>query len=279
MSEAKIPVVTTAQVKELLLARGQQAARIRGGLIALLAERTQIENLAELPTGELVGETLAIESAENPLGSVIQMIIAPTPIEEPEAHKTARRIMGDNFLGMPEVAKVFGALRPEFQAALAVIPFDEATLRSCRETHVLVADIGLSIIDVRGRVKRGLFYSNEDAWYNAEQFAKLTEKVAWRLIRKTPVANSTSKNWDEQKALLGEHDEVPTARRVVYAIMLVFCTTGERLFERIYVRTNDVDSYGYRVVVGDFDEDGLRVYGWDDHDRNGDVGVSSSRKS
>ncbi len=277
MSEIQTPV-STSQVKELLLARGQQAARIRGGLIGLLAERTQIPNLAELPTGELVGEVLAIETPSNPLGRIIQMIIAPTPIEEPESHKAARRIMGDNFLGIPEVAKAFGLVSPEAQSALANIPFDEATLRSCRDTHVLVADIGLSLIDVRGRMKRGLFYSYEDSWYNAEEFAKRTEQVAWRLIRKTPVANSTSKNWTEQTALLGKDEEVPTARRVVYAIMLVFATTGERLFERMYVRTIDVVSGGYRVDVGHFDEGGLRVSNWDDDDRSDGLGVASSRK-
>jgi len=270
--------VSTAQVKEILLARGQQAARVRGGLIALLAERTEIPNLPELPTGELVDEMLVLETATEPLGDIVQGIIAPTPIEEPEAHKTARRIMGDNFLGMPEVAKVFGPVSQASQDVLAIIPFDEATLRGCSETHVLVADIGLSLIDVRGRMKRGLFYSYEDSWYNSEDFAKLTEKVAWRLIRKTPVANSTSKTWDEQKALLGEQDEVPTARRVVYAIMLVFATTGERLFERIYVRTNDVDSLGDRVDVGDFDGDGLGVNYWDDRGRDDLLGVSSYRK-
>jgi hypothetical protein len=161
---------------------------------------------------------------------------------------------------------------------LATIPFDEATLRSCRETHVLVADIGLSIIDVRGRMKRGLFCSNEDAWYNTQEFAKRTEGVAWRLIRKTPVQNSVNKNWDEQKALLGEYDTVPTARQVVYAIMLTFVTTGERLFERIYVRTIDVGSLGYRVGVGGFGSAGLGVDRWSGHDRYGHIGVASSRK-
>lgn len=271
--------VSKPQIKRILLARGQEASRFRGGLIALLAERTQIPNLAELSTGELVGELIALEEATEPLGRIIQSIIAPTPIEEPESHKAARRIMGDNFLGIPEVAKAFGPVSLEAQAMLVVIPFDKATLRSCCDTHVLVADIGLSLIDVRGRMKRGLFYSYEDSWYNAEEFAKRTEQATWRLIRKTPVTNSTSgKTWDEQKALLGEQDEIPTARRLVYAIMLVFATTDERLFKRIYVRTNDVDSLGNRVDVGHFDGCGLSVNNWHGHDRYNNVGVSSSQK-
>lgn len=271
--------VSKPQIRNLLLARGHQASRVRGGLITLLAQHTEIQNLAELPTGELVGHMIGIESAELPLGAIVQSIIAQAPIEEPEAHKAARLIMGSNFLGMTEVAKVFGALSVEAQAALAVIPFSEATLRARCDTHVLVADIGISIIDVRGRMKRGLFRSYEDAWYNAQKFAKRTDQVCWRLIRKTPVQNSTSKSWDNQLKLIGAEDEVPTARAMVYAIMLVFATTGERLFEGVYVRTSDVDSGGHRVGVGGFGERGLYVGSWGGGSPDDDVSVSSSRKA
>ena len=237
--------ISKGQIREMLRADGKQAARVRGGLIALLAEYTEIPNLPELQMGELVGEILAFEIYTDSLGGTIQDIIAPPPIREPESHRTARRIMDGNFFGMPEVSRVFGALRPEIQAALAVIPFDEAMLRRHSETHVLVADLGLSIIGVRMRMKRGLFDSNEIAWYNSEEFAKRTEQVAWRLIRKTRVPDlmnksqpryTQSESWDRQKRLLDDMGaEVPTARRLVYAIMLVFATTGERLFEQVYI--------------------------------------------
>lgn len=40
---------------------------------------------------------------------------------------------------------------------------------------------------------------------------------------------------------------------------------------------NVVDSNGDRVNVGNFDESGLNVNNWNDHDRNDNLGVSSSR--
>ena len=65
---------------------------------------------------------------------------------------------------------------------------------------------------------------------------------------------------------------------MVYTIIGHFLATGERLFEDIYVRCSDVDSVGYRVVVGGFGSNGLGVDGhWDDC-RGGGVGVASARK-
>jgi len=122
-----------------------------------------------------------------------------------------------------------------------------------------------------------LFY--DQPWYNKESFAKERGEVNWQLVRKTPVDNSTSKNWQEQQELLGEDDEVPTSQVVVYTIIGHFLAVGERLLEHIYVRTSSVGSDGSRVGVGDFDSGGLSVGGcWDDF-RSGGLGVSSARKS
>lgn len=102
--------------------------------------------------------------------------------------------------------------------------------------------------------------------------------MEWKLVRKTPVANSTSKTWSEQQALLMSNEETPTARVMVYMIIGHFLATGERLFEKVYVRCLDLDSDGYRVNVGSFDSNGLFVGNyWDDlrYDR---IGVSAARK-
>lgn len=203
--------------------------------------------------------------------------LQPT-IEESAEHQKARAIMGPNFLGIPEVTRAFGAITKEHAAAFLAIPYDEATLVACKDTHVLVSDIGISLLDVRQRVRRGLFYSYEDAWYNGEKFAGRTEGARWRLIRKTPVPDSTSKAYSKQLTLLAEVDEVPSARQVVYAIILTFVTTGERLFEHIYVRTSDVDSGGDHVRVGYFGEQGLDVGYWYDGPY-AHIGLASSRKS
>ncbi len=54
----------------------------------------------------------------------------------------AHKIMGRNFLGVEEVSKYFGAIYTHTQLEyLSDIPFPERTLRECKDTHILVADI------------------------------------------------------------------------------------------------------------------------------------------
>lgn len=192
--------------------------------------------------------------------------------------QTARDIMGSNMLGILEVERYFGELTDEQREALEIIPFSEETLKACAKTHILVADAGLSLLDVRKKARNGLFYRQD--WFDNEDFAKRTETARWRLIRKHPVEGSFSKNWSEQERLIDSQiDEIPSARQVVYTTILHFLATGERLFEKVYVRTSDVVSVGYHVCVGDFDEGGLVVGYWNDGDRDSLIGVASARKS
>ena len=195
--------------------------------------------------------------------------------------KLAREIMGKNFFGIEEAIKHFGVNATKQQlAALAEVPFSEEQLSSCKDTHVLVAVFPLSILDIRGIAKkqsdRTLFYSQD--WYDKQAFAKDKGEVGWQLVRKEPIANSTSKTWNDQQALLSKDEETPTARIVVYTMVGHFLATGERLFEKIYVRCVDLDSDGSHVRVGYFDVTGLNVHNcWDDHRRDG-LGLSAARK-
>lgn len=190
----------------------------------------------------------------------------------------AREIMGANFFGIQEAITHFGVNPSKRQLAyLAEVPFTEEVLRSVKDTHILVAVFPIPILEIRGKVDRQLFFSHEDAWYNKEAFAKERGQIEWRLVRKTPVPDSTSKTWGEQQALLGEADETPTAQVMAYTIIGHFLASGERLFENIYVRCSDVDSVGDRVYVGYFDAGGLDVSYWRDG-RSDDVGLGSARK-
>lgn len=77
--------------------------------------------------------------------------------------------------------------------------------------------------------------------------------------------------------MIPQGEENPWARDVVFATTALHLTTGEWLFERVYVRCKDVDSSGYRVYVGGFDQGGLCINDfWDDY-RGGDIGVCSVR--
>ncbi len=198
---------------------------------------------------------------------------------EPTTTQKIARVIGIPVFGVEEAVQHFSVKPTRAQlSALAEIPFTEAELRECKDTHILVAVFPMSIIEIRGKVpaNQRLFYDQD--WYNKESFAKDRGEAAWHLVRKTPVTNSTLKTWDEQQALLAKNEETPTARVMVYAIIGHFLATGERLFENIYVRCSDVDSLGRRVYVGYFDSNGLLVdYYWDDR-RVSYIGLSSARK-
>jgi hypothetical protein len=220
-----------------------------------------------------------IDSKGNDLAAKVVRLIQNGGFEPSTSHKQARAIMGKNFFGVEEAIKHFGVNPSKQQLAyLAEVPFTKEVLKSCKDTHVLVAVFPMSILDIRGKVERKLFYSHDDAWYNNQTFAKDKGEVGWQLVRKVPIADSTNKTWNEQQALLSQDEETPKAQVVVYTIIGHFLATGERLFESIYVRCSDLGSDGHRVAVGRFDAGGLYVGSWHDDDRVGSLGVSAGRK-
>jgi hypothetical protein len=195
----------------------------------------------------------------------------------------AREIMGRNFLGTKEVEEHFDELSPEQEEALSIIPFSKETLEECKDTHILVADIGLSIMDITKlkKCKRLIYEYNG---FETQSFTKDTNQPSWRLIRKTPVENSFKKTWKKQRSLLNHRtDEVPLARQVVYTTILHFLTTGERLFEKVYVRTNNIGPDRDHIGVGGGfigrNREGLSVGHWYDSSRDGELGIASARKS
>ena len=195
------------------------------------------------------------------------------------SQKLAREIMGKNFFGVEEAVQHLGVKPTKAQlSALVEVLYTEAELREVKSTHVLVAVFPLSILDIRGKLKRELFYRHEDAWYNNQEFAKDKGEVGWYPVRKTSVPNSTSKTWSEQQALLAQNEETPKAQEMVCTIIGHFLATGERLFENVWVRCSDLASDGDHVCVGDFVRGGLSVRNWWRDNRHGDLGLASSRK-
>jgi hypothetical protein len=189
-------------------------------------------------------------------------------IEETEAQKSARQIMGRNFLGIPESCEHF-SITPnrQFLEVLGEIPFSEDVLRVCYHSHVLVADFGLSILQVRKRVDRDLFYSHEDAQYNDKDFANYREQPCWRLIRKDMVPGYDDPCYRKlsykelRSCLLTDKEEVPKPRQMVYAIILNYLATGERMFKYAYAITSTTESCDDDSLnlVGHFDSEGLNI--------------------
>jgi hypothetical protein len=161
-------------------------------------------------------------------------------------------------------------------AQLAVVPFSQQTLLDLRHTHVLVACARVSLMGLRARVPDAFYYKK--AWYADEQFARRPMRARWRLIRREPVPQSTSKAWAAQKEVLGSKELIPGVSEIALAVILHFLRTGERLLPAVYVRTNELDSAGRRVGLGRFGPDGLRVRSWGDY-ADYYIGLAGARKS
>lgn len=198
-------------------------------------------------------------------------------VEASVSQARAHEIMGNNFFGIAEAVKYFGVNPSKRQLTmLAEVPFSEGELTSCNDTHVLVAVFPMSILDIRAHVGgKKLFYVQD--WYDKQAFATEKGEIGWYLVRKTPVDNSTSKTWNEQQALLVDEETPKAQGGGVYTIIGHFLATGERLFEKVYVRCSDLDSDGDRVYVGYFDGNGLDLYIWYDDYRYDNIGVSAVR--
>jgi hypothetical protein len=212
-------------------------------------------------------------------GGVGKMIEVIRGVSEPATtQERAREIMGKNFFGVEEAVKYFGVNPTRQQlAALSEVPFSEGLLQQSKDTHILAAVFPLSILEIRDRVEHKLFYNHEGAWYDEQPFAREREEARWLLVRKIP-ADKIPKSWQEQEALFGDDDEVPTAQAMVYMVIGHFLATGERLVERRYARTSSVDSRGNRVYLSGVGLDGLGISDYWDAVGYDNEDLSSPRK-
>jgi hypothetical protein len=161
--------------------------------------------------------------------------------------------VSDNFLGFAEVSDHLNSLT--YRHMEDKVPFTEEVLEACALGYILVADIGLSLLDMLGKAN----LSPQKRWYKNEEFAKRTDQPCWRLISLKPAKDSVDKTWSEQQSLIPDTHEVPSIRQVVYMTILQHMTIEKSeidfgldkwLFDRVDVRTCDVDSDGNHLDVG-----------------------------
>ena len=196
----------------------------------------------------------------------------------------AQSILGADFITPEEVTEA----RPSIVYTVGQITEltqrlpSESVLRWCNQNGYAVMPAppaAMSLIDVR-EIKPSHFISNTGGWYANRKFAR-KEKTSfgWILIKKTPVSNSTSRNWSEQKRLLSKIEKVPNAVEMSWFITTYFEVRGVRLFEDVQVRTSSLGPDGHHVVIGFFDDDdGLMIDHYDNRGRPEWVGLSACMK-
>ncbi len=172
----------------------------------------------------------------------------------------ARQIMGENFIDSRKIPVRFGVAFDENASSFYEVPYTEAVLKECKDTHILFAGYPLTIMDIRSKVSPDLFDPLERAWYKKLAFARNDKvKMRWYLIRKDIVPDSTGKTYVEQVHMLSKDEEVPRACEMVYMIVLTYLVTGTRLFPGYYARCRDVVKHGEHVTVGSYSDRGLCI--------------------
>jgi hypothetical protein len=215
---------------------------------AIVARRLQL--ILEGPSAAPTGSTPSEQAAA---------------IMEPVCHGPAAL---ENLLGI--------RLSASEAAQLATVPFSQEILLDLRRTHVLVACARVSLMGLRAKAPEVFYYKK--AWYADEEFARKPLRTRWRLIRRQPIPDSTSKAWAAQRAILPPEELIPGVSEVALAVVLHFLATDERLLPAVYVRTCELDSAGRRVGLGRFGRDGLRIRSWGDHP-DYYIGLAGARKS
>ena len=214
-----------------------------------------------------------VRAVEEKVGASVPSVIEMTP-----SQLAAQKIMRKNVFGIAEAMKHYKVKPTKKELKeLETVRFSEEKMRACAKTHLLVADFGLSVMDV-WKQHCELFCCKIDPWYGnwcEAKWARKRVKAQWRLLRKTAVPDSFGKDLAKQEEMLGKGEEVPEAREMVYMVIGHYLATGEKLFSDYYVRRRSLSGAGSRIVIGRFDALGLLILSWDGNP-NDDVGLASS---
>ncbi len=228
--------------------------------------------------GEDAREFIARINADEAFLQMLVIFVRANSIKLSTSESRARKIMGQNFLGVEQAIAHF-KVKPskEERVLLSKVPFSEKTLVGCKDTHVLVAVFPLTILQIRHMVGRKRFsdVNTTGPWYQEQMFAQEASEACWHLVRKTPIKGSMNKTWADQHKLIGLNNKMPNVRTMIYTIFLYFLSTGIHLFETTLVRCSenfipyDYCSHGLfgdHVCLGLFTEEGEsnQYYdGWD----------------
>lgn len=189
----------------------------------------------------------------------------------PSALQTeAKRLMGKNYL------PVFGTAWYMGNSPLSVlgeVPFSKNALDACKDTHMLVPVFALSIEDMLKRFSHLFERNSTKAWFEGRSFARDKGHTRWHLIRRGPAPGTNNLPRLAQVARLSERETVPSARVLVYAMILNHLNTTELLYTPDRVRSCSRNN-GRTIAVG-FSEKGRIVITSDNQFPHANLGLGS----
>lgn len=187
-------------------------------------------------------------------------------------YDVARRIMGDNFIGVEELKSMSG-FKLAIPEELPDIPYSEKELDAKNNEYLLILSIDKlsngkdvdinNMIEVFGKdpsVSEPCFY-NQD-WYDKEAFINIPIQLGWFLIRKNVYEDSRA----VQPNNLQNRYNFPSAIRCVYAFFVAWKAKNMKLWCHDFVWCSDIDHNGDRIYVGKYhDVDGVNKNGFSIH--------------
>lgn len=178
--------------------------------------------------------------------------------EPTESQIAAKKILGDRFLGIEEVARHY---YPDFRvshiAALWDVPIPQEALERGKETHLLVAGFPLDVLDIRRRYARlfnaGNIYNDE--WYRLWSYSRAKMALGWHWI---PIIKASDFGYYNGVGFV-KQDKPFKVVDVVYSVILYYLASGIKLYKDHYVWCSDLDNAKGYGVCGKFDDEGLRI--------------------
>lgn len=199
----------------------------------------------------------------------------------------ARKLYGDDFYRAEQIESFFGPFTKDQQQGLRRLPFSRETLQACAGTHVLVADIGMSINELFAKFPDlfdpFLIDASGDIEVSRYNFSKRRTSPTYHLIKKTAISDSFLKTWQQQQDLVDQKTEVIlSARHIVYTHIL------SRLLKRprsewplrgTELRTSDHLAGGLHVTVAYVPNTGVGIEKVSDDLSSDSITLTSMRKA
>ncbi|MFN8209393.1 MAG: hypothetical protein U0T33_00300 [Bacteroidales bacterium] len=188
-------------------------------------------------------------------------------MERTASLKTAKFIMGKNFIGHDQLAYIserFGINRRILEnMKIPELKFPESILKENADDYILIlgiqqTDTGRpltinymrSTFGVSPAISEPCFY-NQD-WYLNEDFAsKFQPENKWYLLKKTVAENSRGVLPDTYTGLSTGEVDLPSAVLCAFAFFAYYLVSGgEKLWADDFVWTSDCDRFGDQIYVG-----------------------------
>lgn len=195
----------------------------------------------------------------------------------------AQSILGIDFITPEEVTKARPSIvytAEQITALVGSLP-SEDVLKWCKENDYAVMPAPpnpMSVFDVREILSVNFNLNTRGLRADTGSTHEKKTSFGWLMLKKTPVANSTSITWNEQNKLLSKLEGVPNAAEMSWFITTYFEVRGVRLLEMVYVRTSSTGSGGGHIYIGCRCILGLGSDdSWDDY-KTDCIGLSAARR-